>query len=345
MTQPREIIDRLKERMKKVLWPSKSKRNVSQTNSPVTHSAVARPDRHVSSASITTSEDLAVVLSGPPSTPNAVAATTIESSITTSTTSNTLTPASAGDHASSVDLHRRSFLPSTTAFVSGFSVSPRQPGMQYAESNLPAIDQNRTSCGPALTTSIETGNELGDLDIAQTVPLLPVTIKDSVEQASIAANKIEKLPANCEAVVPDCTCTTAKTANPASKKTRKWEEALRELNNIHSKEFTELTQRFNEPVSPSARLKIDSQNLHIPKSIMSRPQSREVVHRMKRWLPSIAAVKGVVMPIANLDPNKIAPICCALIFGIMEACFNNFIVKQIGLTRTVDFEYPKSRIH
>jgi hypothetical protein len=32
----------------------------------------------------------------------------------------------------------------------------------------------------------------------------------------------------------------------------------------------------------------------------------------------MAAVKGVVMPIAALDPLKIAPIVCAAIFGITD---------------------------
>jgi hypothetical protein len=59
-------------------------------------------------------------------------------------------------------------------------------------------------------------------------------------------------------------------------------------------------------------------SLVLPGPFMDQPSSREIISRAKRYLPSIAATKGVVMPIAALDPNKIAPICCASLFSIIE---------------------------
>jgi hypothetical protein len=46
--------------------------------------------------------------------------------------------------------------------------------------------------------------------------------------------------------------------------------------------------------------------------------SREITARLKRWQAALLAVRGVVMPIAALDPHKIAPIVCASIFGTID---------------------------
>jgi hypothetical protein len=62
-------------------------------------------------------------------------------------------------------------------------------------------------------------------------------------------------------------------------------------------------------------------DLDLPQCIQQNSTSKEVVHRMKRWLPSLASVKSVVMPIAALDPNKLAPICCAIVFSTTEVKF------------------------
>lgn len=46
----------------------------------------------------------------------------------------------------------------------------------------------------------------------------------------------------------------------------------------------------------------------------ARPQEKAVVQRLKQYLPSLVAVRGVAMTAAALDPHKIAPIVCACVF-------------------------------
>lgn len=47
---------------------------------------------------------------------------------------------------------------------------------------------------------------------------------------------------------------------------------------------------------------------------MTRPESKAIVQRCKQYLPSLAAIRGIVMTAAALDPHKVAPIVCASIF-------------------------------
>ncbi|KAI4940386.1 hypothetical protein J4E86_011020 [Alternaria arbusti] len=60
----------------------------------------------------------------------------------------------------------------------------------------------------------------------------------------------------------------------------------------------------------------------LPKHLEHDPKSNEIVRRAKRWLPTVASVRSVVMPIAALDPHKIAPICCAIVLAIPELAAN-----------------------
>lgn len=50
--------------------------------------------------------------------------------------------------------------------------------------------------------------------------------------------------------------------------------------------------------------------------------SKEVVTRLKRWQGTLASFRGIAMPLAALDPNKIAPIVCASIFGSIDVGFD-----------------------
>jgi hypothetical protein len=75
---------------------------------------------------------------------------------------------------------------------------------------------------------------------------------------------------------------------------------------IKALEKRDLTREFDIP------------SLRLPDSVASQPQSRELINRMKRYLPSFATTKATVMSIAALDTNKIAPICCAVLFTIVE---------------------------
>jgi hypothetical protein len=64
------------------------------------------------------------------------------------------------------------------------------------------------------------------------------------------------------------------------------------------------------------------QDLQLPDSIAKNPQSREAAQRVKRWLPCVSAVKGVITPIVAtvfvLDPTKVALITCASVFAVVE---------------------------
>lgn len=46
----------------------------------------------------------------------------------------------------------------------------------------------------------------------------------------------------------------------------------------------------------------------------AKPQEKAVVQTLKQYLPSLAAVRGIAMTAAALDPHKIAPIVCACVF-------------------------------
>ena len=46
----------------------------------------------------------------------------------------------------------------------------------------------------------------------------------------------------------------------------------------------------------------------------AKPQEKAVVQRLKQYLPSLVAVRGIAMTAAALDPYKIAPIVCACVF-------------------------------
>ena len=50
----------------------------------------------------------------------------------------------------------------------------------------------------------------------------------------------------------------------------------------------------------------------------AKPQEKAVVQRLKQYLPSLVAVRGIVMTAAALDPHKIAPIVCACAFLSIE---------------------------
>jgi hypothetical protein len=94
----------------------------------------------------------------------------------------------------------------------------------------------------------------------------------------------------------------------------KWNMALDTFRKDNKNRYNEIEEKVKEVAQRGEAF----QGLIIPKSIAENPQSHEAVLRVKRWLPSVAAVKGVVMPIAALDPHKIAPIVCAAVFGITE---------------------------
>lgn len=107
------------------------------------------------------------------------------------------------------------------------------------------------------------------------------------------------------------------------KRAPKWEEALETFHRDDPEKFKELQDKTH--VSRASDKGFDISKLAIPESLTYQPSFREATTRMKKYLPSVASVKQTVMPIANLDPHKIVPICCALIFTIAEASILDFL--------------------
>ena len=98
----------------------------------------------------------------------------------------------------------------------------------------------------------------------------------------------------------------------------KWNEALAKFKQENPKRYDALERVTQGSIANVKQLT----ELKLPKSITENPQSHEIVQRMRKYLPSLAAVKGVLMPVASHDPYKLAPILCALSFGIIEVSEN-----------------------
>jgi hypothetical protein len=95
-------------------------------------------------------------------------------------------------------------------------------------------------------------------------------------------------------------------------------EALCTLENKYADKFKNLEDGWKALKSDDPVQAMDFSNLKRPQSVLDQPQSRELISRMKRLLPVIATLKASAMTIAALDPHKIAPICCALLFTTGE---------------------------
>ncbi|KAI2607977.1 hypothetical protein GGR54DRAFT_390625 [Hypoxylon sp. NC1633] len=50
--------------------------------------------------------------------------------------------------------------------------------------------------------------------------------------------------------------------------------------------------------------------------------SKETPARLKRWLPALAAIRGIAMAVAATDPYRIAPIICASVFFSIDILLN-----------------------
>ncbi|KAF7507433.1 hypothetical protein GJ744_010492 [Endocarpon pusillum] len=70
----------------------------------------------------------------------------------------------------------------------------------------------------------------------------------------------------------------------------------------------------------------------------AKPEERAVVQRWNQYLPSLAAVRGIAMTAAALDPHKIAPIVCACVFFSIDLAFNNLSPETKGKMRNILFE-------
>jgi hypothetical protein len=178
-------------------------------------------------------------------------------------------------------------------------------------------------------------------------PTQPAVIPGSPANPAAVAPPADALlrPDQVANVIPNQTAAAFTSPSKAtvalqSKKATKWNEALKTFEQTNPELFKELEGKVNALIQRNIGQKIAFCDLTIPDSIADKPQSHEAVQRMKRWLPSLAAVKTVVMPIAALDPHKIAPICCGLVFGIAEVRILRLVFLAL-LTRGVCVEHSK----
>jgi hypothetical protein len=204
----------------------------------------------------------------------------------------------------------------TVSECSPHTTSPRRPPIPLAK-NL-AIQSPITSGAPASASHIT--NTRND----------SVSHGGNVDRASTSSKNYEVIthhenPPSNDGAHTDAVNVTSISKTPVS-----------QIKDTHSREEVELTQADAQitptvPQTSSATrgngislLKIPGAreakmwDLDLPQCIQQNSISKEVVHRMRRWLPSLATVKSVVMPIAALDPHKIAPICCAIVFSTTE---------------------------
>ena len=107
-------------------------------------------------------------------------------------------------------------------------------------------------------------------------------------------------------------------------------DAFKALKTKQPMQYTALESTINEiPDSPNERA--DHIFDKLPKSILKNSETNETVQRRKRFLPSLAALRGITMAAAALDPHKIAPILCASIFFSVDVSHFDFSLVKIPL--------------
>ena len=93
-----------------------------------------------------------------------------------------------------------------------------------------------------------------------------------------------------------------------SERTPIWNNAVKKWRAGNPKGCLELEKMTAGVESPIQRA--DFLSLFQPAS----DSSKQTAARLKRWQPTLAAVRGIGMSVAALDPHKIAPIICASVF-------------------------------
>jgi hypothetical protein len=117
--------------------------------------------------------------------------------------------------------------------------------------------------------------------------------------------------------------TPSKTVTPP--KASRFNEALDTLKGEHFDKFNEIDNGLKVLTKDNLAQGIDISILKLPQSILDQPQSRELISRMKRLLPVVATSKALNMTIAALDPHRVAPICCAVLFATIEVSHHAFL--------------------
>lgn len=203
-------------------------------------------------------------------------------------------------------------------------------------SSLPLAIESRTA------DEIGTQRDPPDVSIApEAPPLTHAEPLESVLNTTVvqsgpisSAEVVEKVPRVSIAKQPknSLVASTAPQSNPDGtydqhtqpllheKSAPIWNNALDKLKTLHPERYAALEDTIREIPDSKASDIFDK----IPKRILGNSATNEVVQRMKQFLPSLAALRGIAMTAAALDPHKIAPIVCASVFFSIDVSFLNF---------------------
>ena len=112
----------------------------------------------------------------------------------------------------------------------------------------------------------------------------------------------------------------------------KWNDAVQKWKGEKPKEYLELETNTTGVIKSSSEgIGFLSQFQPASKS------SKQIKARVKRLQPTLAAVRGIGMSIAAIDPHKIAPIICASVFFSIDVS-NSFSVR-IRWIRLINADY------
>ena len=116
-----------------------------------------------------------------------------------------------------------------------------------------------------------------------------------------------------------------------SKRTPRWNDAVKMWKAENPKGCLELeTMTARMMMSPTQGANFLSQFQPASGS------SKQIATRLKRWQPTLAAVRGIGMSVAALDSHKIAPIICASVFFSIDV--SNPSSPRIKLTKADSFQ-------
>lgn len=166
-------------------------------------------------------------------------------------------------------------------------------------------------------TDTEPPEPLPSMSAVQVEPYLSATVAETVLLPSTAIQP-EIAPVAASARQPNADGTTNQAAQPRpilhTKGAPLWNQALEELKKHHSPLYAALENAMSNIPDSSDRIASDVFEKIMTKRMLKNPETSGMLERLKRWLPSLAAVRGITMAISALDPHKIAPIICASIF-------------------------------
>ncbi len=166
-------------------------------------------------------------------------------------------------------------------------------------------------------TDTELPEPLPSMSAVQVEPYMGATVAETEPLANTAIQP-EIAPVAAPARQPNPDGTTNQAAQPRptlhTKGAPLWNQALEELKKHHSPLYAALENAMSNIPDSSDRIASDVFEKIMTKRMLKNPETSGMLERLKRWLPSLAAVRGITMAISALDPHKIAPIICASIF-------------------------------